>query len=173
MHAEQGQQRQVKVVAGVDRAVELGQPQLDAVEFEQRREVAELVAVEGSFELSYYHRVESAVGVGEGCQQSRGLRAARPGQLPGMAYVEEFGHDDASAVDHVFGEVALPARRRQLVLEFPGRHPAVEREADAQGMWCYRAPLPWAASPVRLPYPPAEQVGGVELRRVLHQDLPH
>ncbi|MEU4555387.1 hypothetical protein [Micromonospora violae] len=48
VHTEQGQQRQVELVAGVDRAVEFGQPQLHAVQVEQRREVAELVAVERS-----------------------------------------------------------------------------------------------------------------------------
>ncbi|MFC7550511.1 hypothetical protein [Plantactinospora sp. GCM10030261] len=58
----------MELVAGIDRSVEFGQPQLHAVQVEQRREVAELVAVERSLELANDHRVELPARVRESCQ---------------------------------------------------------------------------------------------------------
>ena len=82
--------------ARVDRAADLGHPQLDAVVGEHREREPELVAVERALRLADHDGVEAAVRVAEGVEQPRGLGAALPRQRPGLADVEELGDDLAA-----------------------------------------------------------------------------
>jgi hypothetical protein len=74
---QQHDQRLAGGNVAVERAVGLGQPYLNAVSFEQRSQLEQLVAVEGMFVLADDHRVEPAVGVGERTEQVGGLRNDR------------------------------------------------------------------------------------------------
>ena len=59
----------VRVRAGIDRAADLGHPQLDAVVDEHREREPELVAVERALRFADHDRVEAAVGVAERVEQ--------------------------------------------------------------------------------------------------------
>ena len=89
---------------------ELRCPQLDAVVLEQRRHRGVLGAVEGALVLADHDRVPAAVRVGQRGDQGRGLRAARPGQRPAVAGVEELGHGAPVPGYQGGGLVPLPCR---------------------------------------------------------------
>ena len=82
--------------AGIDRAADLGHPQLDAVVHEHRERESELVAVERALRLADHDGVEAAVRVAERVEQPRRLGAALPRQRPRLADVEELGDDLAA-----------------------------------------------------------------------------
>jgi len=87
----------VRLVAGVDRAADLGHPQRDLVVLEQRVGVAELVTVESPLRLSHHDRVEAPVGVGQRGEQPAGLGPTLGRDRAGLVDVEEL-HDDLSTV---------------------------------------------------------------------------
>ena len=79
--------------AGIDRAADLGHPQLDAVVREHREREPELVAVERPLRLADHDGVEPSVGIAEGVEEPGGFRAALPRQRAGLPDVEELGDD--------------------------------------------------------------------------------
>jgi hypothetical protein len=96
--------------AVVDLPADFRGPQLDAVMLEQRRHRRVLGTVEGPLVLADHDRVPAAVRVGQRGGQGRGLRAARPGQRPAVAGIEELGHDPPVPGRQRGGLVPLPAR---------------------------------------------------------------
>nr|WP_246463542.1 hypothetical protein [Streptomonospora salina] len=88
----------VGLVRGVDRPADLGHPELDAVVLEHRERHRELVAVERALRLADYHRIESAVGVGQQVQQPTGLRAPLRRHRAGAVDVEELLDDVPTVV---------------------------------------------------------------------------
>lgn len=128
MGAQQHDDRLMGRVVQVHRAVDLGQPQLDTVPVEQRRQGAELVTGERPFVLADDHRVERPVGVGHGGQQCGGLWPVLPCPTARASDVEELRHDGAVAVDQVASGFALPSMRGLPILEVARRDPAVQRE---------------------------------------------
>lgn len=66
---QQHQQLQVRRVVQVDRAVELGQPQLNSMRSQQPREMDGLTAEERPLVLPHHDRVEPTVRVGDRGQQ--------------------------------------------------------------------------------------------------------
>ena len=92
----------------VDPPADLRGPQLDAIGLEQRCHRGVLAAVEGALVLADHDRVPAAVRVGQRGDQGRGLRAARPGQRPAVAGVEELGHDAPVPGYQGGGLVTLP-----------------------------------------------------------------
>ena len=77
----------------VDPAVDLRCPQLDAVVLEQRRHRRVLAAIERPLVFPGHDRIPLPVRVGELRDEGGGLRAAGPGELPGLPHVEELRHD--------------------------------------------------------------------------------
>ena len=70
----------VGVAAGIDRAADLGHPQLDPVVHEDREREAELVAVERALRFADHDCVEPAIMVGECLEETGGLGATWPRQ---------------------------------------------------------------------------------------------
>ncbi len=70
----------VRVTAGIDCASDLRNPELHAVVNEDREGQAELVAVERSLRFADDDGVETAIGVGEGLEETGGFRSSRPRQ---------------------------------------------------------------------------------------------
>ncbi|WUH35872.1 hypothetical protein OHA71_10660 [Streptomyces sp. NBC_00444] len=83
----------------IDRAADLGHPELDSVVHEEREGQTVLVAVEGPLRLADDHRVEAAVRLLQCFEQCRGSGPALPGDGAGLADVEVLGDDDAVRLD--------------------------------------------------------------------------
>jgi len=117
-------------LAGVDRPVQLGQPQLHTVRGEYRRQLFVLAGVERPLELAHHDRIKPPIRLGECRKKEASLRALVPRCAPGDADVEELRRDRATPGDYFVGEVALPPARRQAVLELLGGVPTVVRELE-------------------------------------------
>ena len=87
-----------------------------------------LAGVERPLVLAHHDRVEPAVRVGDRRQQPGGFGPVGPGDLPGVADVEELGHDSPAPGDQFGGEVVLPPPRRHRILVVLRRDATVERE---------------------------------------------
>ena len=133
----------------VDPPADFRGPQLDAIVLEQRRHRRVLGAVEGPLVFPDHDRVPPAVRISQRSDQGRSPRAARPGQRPAVAGVEELGHD-APVPGHQRGSlVPLPRPRRHRVLPVLGRDPPVKREAQRAVTMAGGPTVPGALGPCR------------------------
>nr|WP_258574421.1 hypothetical protein [Actinomadura parmotrematis] len=130
--AEDAHDHVVGLVGRVDRAADLGHPQLHAVVLEDREGQAVLVAVEGALRLADDHGLIAAIGIGQFGQQGGGVRAPLPGDRAGLVDVEELRDDlPAAGFDERARPAQLPGVRGVGVLLVLGGDPAEEREASA------------------------------------------
>jgi hypothetical protein len=83
--------------AGSIGPADLGHPQRHVPVFEQRKRVAELVAVERPLRLAHHYCVERAAGVGQLHEQQARLGPPRGRDGARLVHVEVLGHDHATA----------------------------------------------------------------------------
>nr|WP_250907032.1 hypothetical protein [Nonomuraea sp. NEAU-A123] len=85
------------LVHRVDRAADLGHPQVHPVMLEEGEGKTELVAVEGALGLAHYDGRKAAVGVGQFGEQQGGLRPTHRRDRSRLVHIEELRDDPAAA----------------------------------------------------------------------------
>ena len=134
----------------VDTPTDFRRPELDAVVLEQRRHRGVLAVVESPLVFPDHDRVPAAVWIGQRADQGGGLGAARPGQRPAVADVEETRPRCARA--------RRPARRpghAAAPVTSPGPASPRSRPARRRRTAGSRRPAAWSAGQYALPTRPA------------------
>ncbi len=83
----------MRVAAGIDRAADLGHPELDAVVHEDGERESELVAVERSLWFTDHDCVEAAIVIGERLEEAGRLGTSSPRQRSRLAEIEVLADD--------------------------------------------------------------------------------
>lgn len=111
---QQQHQRSMRRIRGVDRSTGFGQPEPHRMAFQHADDGRALIVLERSLVLPHHHRIEPAVGVGQGRLQRGRFRPLHPGHPARYPDVEELRHDRPMPRDEILGHPPLPPRRGLL-----------------------------------------------------------